>query len=229
MSLPPDGNTLVALEPQAVRKSRLWSWLTVGGVLISLVVGLTIGTVLATQDKRAGARTNMPTPSSPASSPTGAPTQTDTAPKVVVVAAPKTLLGKPKMADHNLQKSAATTVTSLVAAVPTASKAVTGIYGTSAKDMIMVVAAPASITSPDDVLDAMQKAISGQLTSTGAADPGPLGGSARCGDIVIRNTRMAICMWADQDSFGYVYFVGKRAVAVNDLFVRARGQVEIVR
>ena len=144
--------------------------------------------------------------------------------------APETLAGRPKIADADLQKAADEMVVSMKKDLPNATSTIAGFYGDIAKkDMVMIAGASALISDPAKELD---KAIvdlgTGGLKVTNAktVDPGPLGGSAKCGDAAAEGVAMGVCIWADRGSLGMIVIYFKTGDQAKTEFVKIRGEVE---
>lgn len=136
------------------------------------------------------------------------------------LAAPDTLAGRPKITDGELQALADELVTTIRRNVPEATDTVGAFYGNPAKkDMIMLAGASGRVSDPAGQLDrALREMAAGGLAVRAAADadPGPLGGVARCGDATADGVPMGVCAWSDRGSLVLVvvYFTdGRRATA----------------
>ncbi|HEX2772334.1 MAG TPA: hypothetical protein VHN18_07870, partial [Micromonosporaceae bacterium] len=117
---------------------------------------------------------------------------------------PDTLAGRPKITDGELQALADELVATIKRNVPEATDTVGAFYGSPAKkNMIMVAGASGRVSDPAGQLDrAMREMAAGGLAvrHTASAEPGPLGGVAKCGDATADGVPMGVCAWSDRGS-----------------------------
>jgi flagellar basal body-associated protein FliL len=144
--------------------------------------------------------------------------------------APATLAGRPKITDPALQSAADQMSSSLKTSVPNATSTIGAFYGDPAnQDMVVVAGLSAPVVQPAKQLDeaiASMGASGLTLTNVAAVDPGPLGGSAKCGDAEAQSVKIGLCLWADHGSVGVVGLYFKSAAEAKAEFVKIRGEVE---
>jgi hypothetical protein len=144
--------------------------------------------------------------------------------------APDTLAGRPKITDGELQALAEKLVTTIKKNVPEAVDTVGAFYGEPAKkNMIMVAGASGRVSDPVGQLDrAMREMAKGGLAvrQVASADPGPLGGVAKCGDATADDVPMGVCAWSDRGSLVMVvvYFTNGRQASAD--LAEIRGAIE---
>ncbi|MBV1848512.1 hypothetical protein [Catellatospora tritici] len=150
--------------------------------------------------------------------------------KKTTVVAPDKLGGRAPVEQAELKSLSETMKSGLSSAVPGASNVVAGFYGDPAKqDMVMLFAAAAKMGNPEKELDEAFKGMgTSGLTATDLAsvDPGPLGGSAKCGSATTAGVDLAVCAWADNGSLGMFVWYFKSVDDIKTEFVTLRGQVE---
>ncbi|MBB5867282.1 hypothetical protein F4553_000661 [Allocatelliglobosispora scoriae] len=227
------------IPPPAPKKSRLWLWLGITAVALLLCCGggTTAGIVLYNaSEQSAGDPIALPPVTADSPEPTPQPTlplstPTPTLGSSVTLVAPKKLAGYP----HIDNPAFATLVEALKAQMQTIPGAevggvVSGVYGDVVQhQMRLMVAVKADLPNPEMMPDAILNGLktSGAKTSNfGAVPPGPLGGAAQCGDVRQSNVDMALCVWADDASFGMIFFYYVKATTVKAVFLQARGEIE---
>ncbi|HET8661654.1 MAG TPA: hypothetical protein VFM55_21985 [Micromonosporaceae bacterium] len=146
------------------------------------------------------------------------------------VEAPATLLGRDKITDPDLVKTATEMVESMRKDITNETGAVGAFYGDPAKrDMIMIAAASGLVRDPQAELDSAFAEIGSsglKVSPPVVVDPGPLGGHAKCADGTAEDVPMAMCVWADNGSMGVVVFYFKKVDQIKAEFVKVRGEVE---
>jgi hypothetical protein len=147
------------------------------------------------------------------------------------VEAPTTLVGRPKITDAQFVAIVDEMVAQLRKDIPEATSTAAGFYGDPAKqDMVMIAAASGRVPDPDKQLDDAFTGIgTSGLTVSGieTVEPGPLGGTAKCGTANAQGVPIVMCIWADAGSLGVVGYYFKSSVdEVATDFVKARGEVE---
>jgi hypothetical protein len=151
--------------------------------------------------------------------------------KQVRLVAPAKLNGRPKLTDPQFAGAAKTLQESLSRA-PGATDSIGALYGDPAdRDIVVVAAVAAPVTDPDQELSStlLGAGTTGtKLTGIIKIDPGPLGGTAQCGNSTASGVRMAMCAWADDGSVGWFIWYFKSANQVRKEFPKLRGQVEKV-
>jgi hypothetical protein len=159
----------------------------------------------------------------PTDDPTTAPAST------ITVTEPKTLGGRPKLTDAKFA-GVADQLKGALADVPDAGKTVAALYGSNGKQNIAVmVAAEARIDDPQTQLDnTFAGATAGGLKVTGItnADPGSLGGTAKCGNANTSGVKMVLCGWADSGSLGWIIWYFKPTAQAKAEFPKLRAQIE---
>ncbi|WP_426511754.1 hypothetical protein ACPPVO_14660 [Dactylosporangium sp. McL0621] len=143
----------------------------------------------------------------------------------MTVVAPKTLLGRAPATEASVKKLATQAASRFQA--PAGQVAVSGAYGTTKQqNVVVLVAMTGSHTGPDEFLDALAKQAFPQSVFH-PVPPGPLGGAARCADASSSGTPSTFCVWADNGSFGMLYFLYKAAADGDTLLAQARAEVEV--
>ena len=174
----------------------------------------------------AAASSPPPVASASPTMPPPEPSPSATPPPVTVVA-PKTLLGRSAATEQAL-KDAGTKVIDGWGAPAGGIKA-SGVYGSaSRKDAVVFVAATGSHPGPNEMLDATASLAFSKYTFH-PVDPGALNGAARCTPSSGGSTPQAICMWADSDSFGLVFFLYSTAANADRLLAQARSEIELLQ
>jgi len=174
--------------------------------------------------------TTFPT-TSPTATPertvTEEPTEEPTA--TITLVEPKTLGGRPKLTDPQFA-GAAKELEEGLTSVPGATETVGALYGTPAKQNIVIVAAAAAeISNPERELDGtfLGAGVGGlKLTGISSTSPGPLGGAAKCGRGEAGGAPLIMCGWADEGSVGWVIWYYKSMSSAKAEFPALRGQVE---
>jgi hypothetical protein len=160
-----------------------------------------------------------------------APTRpTEAAPTATIsIVEPKTLGGRPKVTDPQFADRVEQLESNL-ALVPGATQTVGALYGTPAKqDIVVVVAAKTRVPNPKRELDS---AFTGpgvsELNLTGVASipAGPLGGVAKCAKGNAGGAPLSMCGWADEGSSGLVFWYFTSLSDAKKEFIKLRGQVE---
>ena len=166
-------------------------------------------------------------PTSPAGTPTGKPTQKPH-PKITVTE-PKTLGGRPKLTDAQFS-TLADELQKGLASVPNATATVGALYGTPAKqDIVIIASAAAPIANPKRELDStfLGAGIGGlKVTGLKTINAGPLGGVAKCGKADAGGIDLAMCSWADDGSVGWIMSFFKSVNSAKVEFPKLRGQIE---
>ncbi|MEU4214401.1 hypothetical protein [Actinoplanes sp. NPDC026623] len=199
-------------------------------VVLVLCVGGTAVLYLIGRNNAAGVAgaPATPTPTAPR---TGTATTTATAEpsSTITVVAPKTLGGRRKLTDPQFA-AAEEQLRQGPANVEGATQTVAAIYGNLAKrDIVVVAAAAAPIDDPRSAMDA-SFADSGldelKLTGITNADPGRLGGAAKCGKGKAGGAPLILCAWADKGSIGWVIWYFKSMSKAKGELPKIRSQVE---
>jgi hypothetical protein len=143
------------------------------------------------------------------------------------VVAPETLAGRPKISQPELQAATAQMEAELKTALPNATSTVSGFYGDLAtQDLVMIVAVSGVVADPDAEVDEAMSTAGLNITNVKDVDPGPLGGSAKCGDGSSEGVDVGVCTWADRGSLGMIVMFNKSGDDVASEFVTMRGQIE---
>src|SRR5262249_51236556 len=115
-----------------------------------------------------------------------------------------------------------------------AGEPVAAFYGSAERhDLMMVFAVPTPVSAgpmPDSQFDTMFTMM-GSMTGgkAGAAesvDPGALGGKAKCSDLTVKETPIALCAWADAGSFAFIVWYFTKVDTAKAEFVSVREQIE---
>jgi hypothetical protein len=197
-----------AFPPPAKKKSKALKIVLISlAVVLLLCIGGTVAVFYAAKDEVAGVLD---------------------ATKITVVE-PATLGGRPKLTDPQFAGAIAG-LKSELAKAPGTSSTVGALYGDPAKkDLVMVAGASAPVLDPAKQLDdTLKGASSGGLTLTDIApvEPGPLGGTAKCGNGSAAGTPLAVCAWADNGSVGMIAVYFKTVDQIKGEFVALRGEIE---
>ncbi|WP_198348138.1 hypothetical protein [Plantactinospora sp. KBS50] len=147
------------------------------------------------------------------------------------VVTPDELNGRPKATEPQMQKLSDDMRSGMEDALPQSTGTVGQFYGSSAKrDLVMVTAASGRVTEQaKQVDDAIREFGNTGPTIEGvhSIDPGPLGGTAKCGDAqAAAGVSVGVCVWADGGSVGLIGMFFKTAKDVEVEFVDMRGQIE---
>jgi hypothetical protein len=147
----------------------------------------------------------------------------------ISVVEPATLGGRPKLTDPQFAGAIAT-LKSELAKAPNTTSTVGALYGDPAKqDLVMIAGASAPLLNPEKQLDdTLKGASSGGLTLTDIApiEPGPLGGTAKCGNGKTSGIDLAVCAWADNGSVGMIAIYWKKVDDIKGDFAALRGEIE---
>ncbi|GAA0551567.1 hypothetical protein GCM10010172_37360 [Paractinoplanes ferrugineus] len=199
--------------------------LCIGGVVALVMVGKDKADDINNQLADSTAKPTA-TATAEAADPTEQPTTTASNIKIVE---PATLGGRPKLTDPQFA-SVAKELKDGLASVPSATNTVGSLYGTVAKqDIVIVVAAEAPIANPEKELDQtfMGAGVGGlKISNITDAPTGSLGGTAKCGSAETSGIDMAICSWADDGSLGMVMWYFKSVTKAKAEFPKLRAQIE---
>jgi hypothetical protein len=147
----------------------------------------------------------------------------------ISVVEPTTLGGRPKLTDPQFA-GAISTLKAELAKAPNTTGTVGALYGDPAKkDLVMIAGASAPLINPEKQLDdTLKGASSGGLTLTDIApiEPGPLGGTAKCGNGKTSGIDLAVCAWADNGSVGMIAVYFKKVDDIKGDFAAMRGEIE---
>lgn len=147
----------------------------------------------------------------------------------VEIVEPTTLGGRPRLTDAQFAEVAEALESSLKE-VPGATDTVGALYGSVAKQNIVIVAAAeAPIPDPSRELNEAFASASGgglKIEDISAASTGSLGGVAKCGSASASGLDMAICSWADDGSLGMIMWYFKSAAEVEAEFPKLRAEIE---
>ncbi|MFK3981953.1 hypothetical protein ACI2K4_16445 [Micromonospora sp. NPDC050397] len=143
----------------------------------------------------------------------------------ITVVAPATLGGRPRIGDE----STGGTGMPDDSGVPEVTATARGIYGNAATQDIVIVTAVASTSgTPESRLSQFISGVSQELDvhNFTEADPGPLGGLARCGDGRLNGVPVAVCVWSDAGSAGALVRVLQSSPLFRADFPALRAEVE---
>jgi hypothetical protein len=229
---PPPG---FSAPPAPRRKSRALPIVLVSlGIVLVLCIGAGTAIVIAGRNKAkeivdSARQAASAAPSAPAAGGTPTTESTPNPTSNITVTEPKTLGGRPKLTDAQYA-TLADQLRSGLTDVPHATATVGALYGTPAKrDIVVVVAAATPIDDPQRELDSryLGAGIGGlKVSDITSADPGPLGGVAKCGKADDKNLDMAMCGWADDGSVGWIMFFFTSVKSAKAEFPKLRGQIE---
>jgi hypothetical protein len=197
--------------------------LTVVGVVLVLCVGggTAAALVLRSQDTEPAAVVVAPPPTA---APTPSPART------VTIVEPKTLGGRPRAHDGDLEETAEMLKARISG--PADTNSVSAAYGKpGTRNVVLMAAAAAPIALP-------QQNVAGTLSSFGGTGAGvtgivnvpagALGGSATCGNALVANQKAAVCVWADDGSIGLMVFPRRSVAEVAGEFPGLRAEIERV-
>ncbi|GAB3802213.1 hypothetical protein [Micromonospora zhanjiangensis] len=147
------------------------------------------------------------------------------------VVEPEKLGSRPKVTEARLKEAADAMAAGIKSSVPSANSAVGAFYGNPAdKDLVMIAAAAAPVADEAKEID---NAVTGMrnaklvIGTMSTVDPGPLGGTAKCGDAKVElSIKVGICIWADKGSLGVVAIYYRSADQTQAEFNQIRAQVE---
>jgi hypothetical protein len=204
--------------------------LTVIGIVLVLCIGGSVAIFLVAKNKADDLNDQITsgnqTPTTSTTQGTAEPTQKASTIKIVE---PKTLGGRPKLTDAQFA-DVADELQSSLKAVPGATNSVGALYGTVAKqDIVIVAAAEAPISDPATELSQTfyGAGIGGlKIENIASAPTGALGGAAKCGSAEASGVDMAICSWADDGSLGMMIWYFKSVSKAKAEFPKLRAQVE---
>jgi len=144
---------------------------------------------------------------------------------------PTSLGGRPKIQDPRLETLMQSAINDLKSDLINPKATVGALYGDpDTLDLLIVVAVQGTVTDPAGEIDGAFKQLATDSASTTSnvknVDAGPLGGSAKCGDIEEGDAKLGLCAWADHGSIGAIFLYNKSAAALAADFVAMRGQIE---
>jgi hypothetical protein len=216
--------------PPAKKKSKV---LPIVLTSVAIVLVLCVGGVVAlaligknAQDKINSQKTTT-TPTTGTTTEAADPTLAPAAD--IKIVEPKTLGGRPKLTDAQFADVAKELQTSLKE-VPGATNSVGALYGTVARqDIVIVAAAEAPIADPEKELTQTfyGAGVGGlKVDDITTAPTGSLGGVAKCGSASTGGVDMAICSWADDGSLGMMIWYFKSVNKAKAEFPKLRAQIE---
>jgi hypothetical protein len=229
---PPPG---FSAPPAPRRKSKALPIVLISlGIVLVLCIGAGTAIIIAGRNKAKeivdtarGAASAAPTAPASGGAPTTESTRSTTS--NITVTEPKTLGGRPKLTDAQFS-TLADQLESSLADVPNATATVGALYGTPAKrDIVVVAGAAAPIEDPQRELDStfLGAGIGGlKVNGITSADPGSLGGVAKCGKADDKSLDMAMCGWADDGSVGWIMFFFTSVKSAKAEFPKLRAQIE---
>lgn len=214
------------LEAYQSKRSRTAVWLALGVAVIT--AGLVGGLLLIPRADRAEPIAVPTAFASPSAAETPAARATEAATRKVTL--PAKLLSQPRLTDATLQKLADGMTLQFKDTAPETEDAVSGFYGNLAKQKLtMVIAIDAPVGNPASWASGMTHGLKSSLNAGPFHDvnPGPLGGSAKCADAKASGITIAVCLWADQETYGVLGFYYRTSASVTSDFVKARAAVEL--
>ncbi|MBB5872308.1 hypothetical protein F4553_005742 [Allocatelliglobosispora scoriae] len=219
----------LAWPDRAYPPRRRWLWPVLGLIVVLLGGGGAAAVLLLPRTAAPAAAEVIETPASP---PPASTSPSAPAPRVRLVV-PTKLVGYPRFTNPEVERALIAAKEQLGGTAKAAGSVVSGIYGDPAKRQLRMFTA-FQVRNPDQVatLDAFPRTLRrvGASIATDFAEvpAGPLGGTARCGDVVRDGTTMAICVWVDGETAGQVTFYFVQASAIRRDFLQARGEIELV-
>lgn len=140
---------------------------------------------------------------------------------------PETLQGRPLNGDSQFDKGRELVRTQL-ATVGGTDKAYSLVYGTSNDDLIYVGVAKGSYTNVDYGVDVVIRAVEADrpIRDYHPVDPGPLGGSAKCGTFTAYGINVGVCAWVDSGTIGELAFYNTDGGKAGRMLAAARGELE---
>jgi hypothetical protein len=143
---------------------------------------------------------------------------------MITVVAPDTLGGRPRIGTEDSDGGSDDD-----SGVPEVTATAQGIYGNAATQDIVIVTAVASTSgTPQSRLSQFISGVSEELSVNSYidADPGRLGGLARCGDGNLNGVPVSVCVWSDAGSTGALVRVLQSAQSFAPDFPALRAEVE---
>jgi hypothetical protein len=147
----------------------------------------------------------------------------------ITLVAPETLGGRAKSTEPSLVAAADEMSRQLKAEVPEAKGTVGAIYGdANQQDLVMIAGVAGFVPDPAKQLDQFVSEVGTELNLTGVTDvePGPLGGTARCGNAETDGVKIGVCAWSDAGSVAMIGMYFKTAEDLKKEFVALRGEIE---
>lgn len=122
-----------------------------------------------------------------------------------------------EISDDPLLADAAVQLSAMLTSEADLDDAVAAFYVDPAGDdrLVLLAGGTAALRDPEGELDAAFAAFGAAdaggvpLTSVATVDPGPLGGTARCGEAVAEGVAVSVCGWADHGSLALVVFFNR--------------------
>ncbi|MEV0152416.1 hypothetical protein AB0H57_01555 [Micromonospora sp. NPDC050686] len=148
----------------------------------------------------------------------------------VRVVAPDTLGGRARATDPRFEQGAGQLESGLKESLPGSTSTVGAFYGSlEERNLVMVAAASGLNTDPDKTLDESIRGARSSAVELGEmknVEPGPLGGSAKCGDAETQKVPLGVCLWSDKGSLGMVIMYFKSGAEAQAELADIRGQIE---
>jgi serine/threonine protein kinase len=198
--------------------SRQWLWITLPLVLVLLAAGGTVTAILLSQDSvpppSAGATTTMP----------------PTAAGALTLVVPAQLAGLTKNTQTDLQTAADNVVKQLENDIDGETGAVAAFYNDphNAGSRVLFIGVTADIVSPmieiDDSFSSFNSSGDIKVSNIVEVPAGPLGGKAKCGDGMTGDVKIVVCVWADNESLGFIVFYNRSIEDSKQLMLRIRGE-----
>ena len=197
--------------------------LTVVGLVLVLCLGASVTFFLVA--KRATENASQPgVLEAPGIGP-AAPTATSN----VKLVEPETLGGRPKLTDPQYA-GVGEVLEQQFKAAPGATNSIGALYGTVAKqDVIMVAASELPVSDPAAELERnlASAGLSGvQISDISPVSTGAFGGAAKCGNAQANGLQTAVCSWADEGSSGVMILFFTSVTQAQAEFPGLRTQIE---
>jgi hypothetical protein len=227
----------MAAVPVAPKKSRALPITLVSiAVFLVLCVGGTTAVVLVARNTADSVEKNAQDytpPTLPSIDPIEPidplPTTEPPAAKTITIVEPRTLGGRPKLTDDQF-KDVTDQLKDDLGDIPNARNTVGALYGTVAKQNIVVIAGvEADVDNPSKELTGtfLGAGVGGlKVTGITSIPAGPLGGVAKCGKADASGVNMVLCGWADEGSVGWIIWYFKTISKARTEFAALRGQIE---
>ncbi|MEV6595417.1 hypothetical protein AB0M36_00980 [Actinoplanes sp. NPDC051346] len=231
---PQSGPPMAAGYPPPPKPKSRALPITLVSIAVVLVLCVGGGTALYLVGRNAADKVSTSRSAAPVVPPTTTPQRTEAteAPEAeITVVEPKRLGGRPKVTDKQFA-GAVDQLKKELAELPQASETVGALYGTPAKqDLVVVAAAAAEVSNPTSELNAtfLGAGITGlKLSGITTTSPGSLGGVAKCGKGNAGGAPVILCAWADDGSVGWIIWYYESMSNAKAEFTKLREQVEQV-
>jgi hypothetical protein len=215
--------------PPPKSHAGLWIGLAIAAVLLLCAGGVGVGAIVFLANRH-----QQTDPTSIAAAPaTSAPAKKAETEKVTLTA-PDAIGSRAKSTDPQLTQTIEGAKQQMSTLANGAGDPVAAFYGSAEKkDLMMVFAVPTPVNAgamPDSQFDMiftmMGSMTGGKAGAAQSVDPGALGGKAKCSDLTVKDTPIALCAWADAGSFAFILWYFTKVETAKAEFVSVREQIE---